>query len=124
MQTHETGEKIPEIEVERLPFPGESAARDGGSPGRSFGTRARAALDPVAAGLLVDLLDLLTLGPLTLLGWVVGVPYGYWLGRRSSLPPRRALLLGLGIAVYCTLPFTAVIPAGTLVGMYLRFQRD
>lgn len=124
MQTSETEGKIPEIEVERLPPRGESAGWDAGSPGRTYGERARDALDPVAAGLLVDVLDFLTRGALTPLGLLLGVPLGYWLGRRSGLAPRRALLLGLGIGTYCVLPFTAVLPAGTLVGMYLRFWRD
>ncbi len=124
MRTTGTGDKIPEIEVERLPPKGESTDRDAGSPGRTYGERARDALDPVAAGVLVDVLDFLTRGALTPLGLLLGVPLGYWLGRRSGLTPRRALLLGLGIGTYCVLPFTAVLPAGTLVGMYLRFWRD
>lgn len=116
-------EAVPEVEVERLPPREERARGPAGSVERGFGERAKEALDPVAAGLVVDLLDAVTRGPLTPLG-LLGLPLGYWVGRQAGLAPRRAALLGLGIAVYCALPITAWMPLGTLTGIYLRFWRD
>jgi len=117
--------RIQEVEVERLPPRGESAPHGKGSEEPSFASRARAAFDPVAAGLVVDLLDALTRGPvLAPFGFLLGVPLGYWLGRRAGLSSRRSLMLGLGVGAYCLLPMTGFIPAGTLVGLYLRFWAD
>lgn len=114
---------VQELEVERLPPRGESAPGAGGSADPSFAERVRAAFDPVAAGLLVDLLDALTRGVLAPLGLILGVPLGYFLGRRAGLTPRRSLLLGLLIGVYCVMPLTGALPLGTLTGIYLRFFR-
>ena len=124
MEPPEEPRKIPEIPVERLPYPDESPGEGGGSAERGFRERARDALDPIAAGVLVDVLDALSAGVLTPLGLVLGIPLGWWLGTRAGLPGRHALRLGLGIGVYCVLPFTGVLPLGTLVGVYLRFFRE
>lgn len=115
---------VQELEVERLPPREESAPGAAGSEDPTFASRVRAAFDPVAAGLLVDLLDAVTRGVLAPLGLALGVPLGYFLGRRAGLSKRRSLLLGLGIGIYCVIPVTTVIPLGTLTGIYLRFWRD
>lgn len=124
MSQDERRPPIEELEVERLPPREESGPAAAGSREPTFAGRVRAAFDPVAAGLLVDVLDALTRGALAPLGLLLGVPLGYFLGRRAGLTPRRALLLGLGIGVYCVIPITTVIPLGTLTGIYLRFWRD
>lgn len=120
---------ILELEVERLPPREESGPRDRRSeksdfPGRTFAGRLRQAFDPVAAGLLIDALDAMTRGPLAPLGLLIGLPLGYWLGRRAGLGGKQAVALGLGIGIYCAVPFTSVLPLGTLTGVYLRFWRD
>ena len=115
---------VQELEVERLPPREESGPGAAGSRETTFAARVRAAFDPVAAGLLVDVLDALTRGALAPLGLLLGVPLGYFLGRRAGLTPRRSLLLGLGLGIYCVIPITTVIPLGTLTWIYLRFWRD
>ena len=123
---NEGDEKRPveELEVERLPPRGESGPRDPGSEEPTLGQRVRAAFDPLAAGILVDVLDALTRGVLAPLGLLLGLPLGYWLGIKAGLPRRRALFLGLAIGIYCVMPITTVIPLGILTGFYLRFWRD
>jgi hypothetical protein len=115
---------VPELEVERLPLPEESGAGDAGSGEPTFAERVRRAFDPVAAGLLVDVLDALTRGAAAPFGLLLGLPLGYWLGRRAGLTPRLSLALGLAIGIYCLVPITTVLPLGTLTGLYLRFWRD
>ena len=115
---------VEELEVERLPPKGESGPQGGGSGEPTLGQRVRAAFDPVAAGLLVDILDALTRGVLAPLGLLLGLPLGYFLGIKAGLPRRRALFLGLAIGIYCVMPITTVIPLGLLTGLYLRFWRE
>jgi hypothetical protein len=113
-----------ELEVERLPLRDESGPGASGSGEPTLGQRVRAAFDPVAAGILVDILDALTRGALAPLGLLLGVPLGYFLGIKAGLQRRRALFLGLAIGIYCVMPITTVIPLGLLTGLYLRFWRD
>ncbi|MCA9084934.1 MAG: hypothetical protein KDA81_12805 [Planctomycetaceae bacterium] len=80
------------------------------------------AIGPVAAGMVIDGLDVLTLGPV---GLIVGIPVGalagFWLGKSLGLTRTAALLCASAAAVYCTLPFTEVLPLGTLVGALSRY---
>jgi hypothetical protein len=107
--------EVLEVEVERLP-----AADDP----RRGAARARAGSDrkplhPLRAGVLIDLLDVATMGTAGLyFGLPLGLAVGYYLGRRMGLARRRSLGLALLCGIYCFVPGTAVIPLGTLVGAY------
>jgi len=80
------------------------------------------AFGPVIAGLIIDFIDLATFGPVGLfLGPPVGGLAGYWLGRALGLSQRHALYCGLAAGLYCTVPFTEVLPIATIVGACVRF---
>ncbi|MDP6408923.1 MAG: hypothetical protein QGI46_06075 [Planctomycetota bacterium] len=113
MMASERSEEPIEVDVERL---GER------EPGPAAGARpAPAALDPVVAGIVVDALDAVTRGPRgALLGLGLGIPVGYWLGRRQGLDRKSSLGLGGLCGVYCGLPGTAPVPLGTIIGLYRR----
>lgn len=103
-----------EVEVERLPEREGRAEAPGRAP--------RAALDPIVAGIVIDVLDAVTRGPRgALLGLALGVPVGYWLGRRQGFDRKSSLGLGGLCGVYCALPGTAPVPLGAVLGMYRRF---
>lgn len=82
-------------------------------------------LNPVLAGLLLDLLDFATYGPIGLwAGAVVGGLAGYLLARAMGFArgwPSAVLVAG----AYCMLPFTAFVPLATAAGLALDlFQRS
>ncbi len=104
-----------ETQLERTPPP---------SPAQPFGMldRLNHAFGPVLAGLIIDFLDLATFGPAGLfLGPPVGGLAGYWLGRALGLRPRHALYCALAAGLYCTVPFTEVVPVATIIGACVRF---
>jgi hypothetical protein len=87
--------------------------------------RVNRALGPVMAGFIVDAVDLATLGPI---GVFVGVPIGglagYWMGRTLGLSKQNCLYCAIAAGIYCTIPFTELLPLGTLVGAYARYQQE
>lgn len=81
------------------------------------------AFGPIAAGMIIDLIDLATFGPIGLfVGLPVGALAGFWLGWCLGLTRRACTACALAAAVYCTIPFTEILPLGTLVGAYARFM--
>ncbi|OGV41369.1 MAG: hypothetical protein A2X46_16190 [Lentisphaerae bacterium GWF2_57_35] len=84
---------------------------------------AERAFGPVVAGIIIDLVDLATFGPIGLaLGFVFGGSVAWYLCRLYGLPLRQKLLWSLAAGIYCTIPFTEFIPVGTLVGAFIRYR--
>ena len=84
-----------------------------------------AILGPVIAGLLLDLLDLATYGPIGLwAGLLVGGLGGYFLAASMGVEPGRRLRYALGAGAYCMLPFTAFLPVATLLGTVIRLRES
>lgn len=89
----------------------------------SLGARLNRAFGPVVAGIILDVLDLATFGPIGLLAGIpVGAAAGYWMGSALGLPRGQCIFCAIAGAVYCTIPFTEVLPLATLVGAYARFR--
>lgn len=87
--------------------------------------RLNRAFGPVVAGLIIDLVDLATFGPIGLfLGLLVGGLAGYWMGRALGLSRKSSLYFALVAGVYCTIPGTEFIPLATLAGAYARFRES
>ena len=103
-----------EVEVVRLPRPGEPDA----PPGRS---RVWKAFEPVLAGLFLDVVDFLSVSPL--LGLVLGTLAGWIVSRKLGLAPRWSFLLILGSAIYCVAPIR-YLPLGTILGAFGRIDLD
>ena len=75
------------------------------------------------AGLLLDMADLATWGPLGLkIGLFVGALAGWMLAPSLGVPPQRRWLCALVAGVYCMLPFTAFLPLGTVLGALVRLH--
>ncbi len=85
--------------------------------------RLNRAFGPILAGIVIDLVDLATFGPI---GLVLGIPLGgaagYWMGTALGLERKHAWLCALAAGIYCTIPFTEVLPLATLVGAFVRFR--
>jgi hypothetical protein len=90
-----------------------------------LGRRLNRAFGPIVAGIIIDLVDLATYGPI---GYVLGLPVGglagYWMGRCLGLERKACLFCALAAGVYCTIPYTETIPLATLVGAYARFRES
>jgi hypothetical protein len=87
--------------------------------------RINRALGPVMAGFIIDVVDFATFGPVGLvLGLPVGGAAGYWMGRTLGLNKQACLYCALAAGVYCTIPFTELLPLGTMVGAYARYRQE
>lgn len=87
------------------------------TPAEPLAVRLNRAFGPVVAGILLDLLDFTTLGPIGLvIGLPVGAAAGYWMASTLGVEPKKRRWLALAAAVYCTIPFTEVLPLATLAG--------
>ena len=109
------GPEVLEVEVERLE-PEEDLPGGGSRTGRAIG--------PVVAGMIIDVLDLATMGGTGFyLGFLLGAPAGWYLARRLGLDRKRAFLTALGCGIYCTIPFTSPIPVATMIGVWARVRQ-
>ena len=82
----------------------------------------KALLSPVLAGVLLDLLDFATFGPIGLwAGAVVGGLAGYLLARAMGFARRWPAAVVVAGA-YCMLPFTAFVPLATAAGLALDLR--
>lgn len=90
-----------------------------------MGHRLNRAFGPIVAGMLIDLLDFTTFGPIGLVvGFPIGVLIGYWMGRSLGLSPKASLGCAFAAGIYCTTPATEFIPLATIVGAYMRFNEN
>lgn len=114
--------EVVEVEVERLPLDQEREfpSGPGGPPGPPFPLRPGPLLGPVLAGIVLDCIDLITLGPW---GVLIGGPAGYVLARAQGLGRGSSLVVASLAALYCAAPQTQRLPLATLVGLYARFAR-
>jgi hypothetical protein len=85
--------------------------------------RAHYALSPVLAGILLDLFDAATFGPI---GLIIGLPFGtligYWMAKCLRLSPQSRFWVAMAAGIYCTIPMTELLPLGTLAGAWARFS--
>lgn len=109
-----------EVEVERLPMPGEAGPRSAEDSGRRVAEVGRV-LGPVLAGVAIDLVDAAT--PFPLLGLLVGWPLGTYLARHAGAKHSTALRLGFLAGLYCAVPMTTGLPVGTLLGAIVKVRR-
>ena len=83
------------------------------------------ALGPIVAGLVIDLVDLATFGPLGIfVGFILGGAAGWYLGRFYGYSETTRWWLALIAGIYCTIPMTEFIPLATLSGAVARFFQE
>ena len=83
------------------------------------------ALGPIAGALVLDFADLATFGPIGLVaGGIVGLVIGWWISSIYSFRFPARILWAILAAIYCTIPFTALLPLATIISAVARFQRD
>ena len=81
----------------------------------------RTRLTSMLAGVMIDVIDLLSFGPIGFyLGPFLGAAAGWWAARELGFEGKKRWLIAIGVAVYCTTPATEFLPLGTIVGAFLR----
>lgn len=87
--------------------------------------RVNRAFGPIMAGVIIDVIDFATFGPI---GFILGLPVGglagYWMGRCLGLSKIASFYCAIAAGIYCTIPFTELLPLATLVGAYVRFKES
>jgi len=87
--------------------------------------RLNRAFGPVIAGLIIDLVDLSTFGPM---GFYFGLPLGggcgYWMGRTLGLSHKHSFYCALAAGIYCMIPVSEFLPLATLVGAFARYRES
>lgn len=83
------------------------------------------ALGPLAAGILLDLLDLATFGPVGIFtGAIVGGWAGWMIGKFEGLDRDGRIAIAVCAAIYMTIPMTEPWPVATLFTLVARFFRE
>ncbi|MBU0676985.1 MAG: hypothetical protein KJ626_02625 [Verrucomicrobia bacterium] len=84
--------------------------------------RMELSLGPVAAGIIIDVIDFVTFGQAgIMLGLLIGGTAAYWMCSVYRLPVYQRLLWAVAAGVYCTIPRTEFIPVATIIGAFARF---
>lgn len=85
--------------------------------------RLHRALGPLAGGIILDVVDLATFGPIGLaFGWLVGGLVGWWVSSIYGFSAKGRLAFALLCAVYITIPFTGLFPLATIISSVARFR--
>ena len=80
------------------------------------------ALGPLGAGIVLDLLDLATFGPIGIFaGTLVGGCAGWILGGFEAFDRSLRIAFAICAAAYMTIPFTEMIPVATMLVLVARF---
>jgi len=90
----------------------------------SWGERLFRSFGPLAAGYILDFLDLVTWGAVGLyLGSILGGLMGWWLAVVYRLGVFAQCLLTVLTAFYCLLPGTELLPLATIIMALYRFSK-
>ena len=89
---------------------------------QGFLQRLHCALGPLAAGIILDVLDLATFGPVGIVfGALVGGYAGWILGECEGFDQSIRIAFAICAAAYMTIPFTEPFPAATILNFTARF---
>jgi len=91
----------------------------------TFSERIYNALGPLAGGIILDCMDLVTSGPFCLLlGPILGALAGWWITSIYQFPKKDRILWSAIAAIYCTIPFTGILPVATIISAISRFKGE
>lgn len=84
--------------------------------------RLHRAFGPLVGGMILDLVDLSSFGPLGIGGFFVGGLTGWWICSIYNVATSTRLTLALLAGIYCLFPLTEFIPVATLISAFIRFR--
>lgn len=88
-------------------------------------SRLNRALGPIAAGLLLDFVDLATFGPIGIVaGFFIGAAVALWISSIYRFSLRAKTILALLAGLYCMVPMTELLPLATLAAATCRFFEE
>ncbi len=86
--------------------------------------RLHRALGPLAGGIILDTMDLLTFGPIGLAGgFLLAMAIGWWVSGIYEFETRARLIFALLAGIYAAIPFTEVFPIATAISALARFRQ-
>lgn len=92
---------------------------------RNLCLRLHRAVGPVAGGLILDVCDLATFGPFALiLGPFIGGAVGWYIATIYGFSKWTRRLWTIFAAIYCSIPFTALLPVATVISAIARFGEN
>lgn len=92
---------------------------------RNLCLRLHRAVGPIAGGLILDLFDIATFGPLGLIiGPFIGGIVGWYIAKIYGFSKWTRRLWTIFAAIYCTIPFTALLPVATIISAIARFGEN
>jgi len=86
--------------------------------------RLHRAFGPLIGGIILDLVDLSTIGPYGLGGFFIGGLVGWWICSIYSISTQTRFIIALLAGIYCLLPLTEFIPVATLISAFIRFRGE
>lgn len=78
---------------------------------------------PLVGAMILDLVDLATIGPLGIGGLVIGMAVGWWVLSVYDISINTRRMLSLLAGIYCLIPFTEFIPVATLISAIARYKQ-
>ena len=81
------------------------------------------AVGPLAGGILLDTIDLVTFGPIGIMGgFVIAITVGWWISSIYHFPVKGRILFAVLAGIYTAIPMTEIIPVATMVSAIARFR--
>ncbi len=81
-------------------------------------------MTPVIIGVLLDLVDFFTAGPVGFtFGFILGGGVTWLLLTLANYPREKRLWISLLAGIYCTSPLTEFLPLGTLLGTFISYRQ-
>lgn len=91
-------------------------------PKYDFLRRLHRSIGPIAGGMILDLVDLATFGPIGFFGgWVLGAAVGWWIASIYGFSKQAKINIAILAGLYCMIPFTEPVPLATIVSALARF---
>jgi hypothetical protein len=91
-------------------------------PPRTLWDRLHYALGPLAGGIIIDVADVISAGPVGPLGgMLIGMPVGWYVASMYGFQTPSRLLIATLSGVYCLIPRTELIPLATMISACSRF---